>query len=414
MRFRIAQRRPAVFHRDQVADVARRARAIHVGTDERREVATRTGNQRRLERHRHRQAPGRVALRLLLVRDGEHPLVYTRGDELGRDDRRRTADRTSGVNAHHRLADRAERVREVQLGHRDALEHVGCLADHDRVDIRPRHARVFECFDGGFAHEAGHRHVLACGAVRGLPDADDCVHDSQPSVGLPECTTRFCCKHGPLDACARPALRFTRGDAARDLADADEAGAHHRVRGERTAGRVDVGLAVEAERIGEDQLLVAELGVQLDDVERALVDPRRACRERRSTRNGVRSRTPRPCASMRCSMPRIHAGRADTDRARSPAASTIAAAPSVIGAMSASRNGWCVTGPASTESTVASPAARPRAGLTDRCAASAPRLPRGRFRRVRRLRDRRSPGARPCRPSKARAARRSTGRSAAS
>ena len=77
------------------------------------------------------------------------------------------------MHAHHRLADRAERVGEVELGHRDALEHVGRLADHDRVDVGPGHARVFERLDRGFAHEARERHVLARGAVHGLPDPDD-------------------------------------------------------------------------------------------------------------------------------------------------------------------------------------------------------------------------------------------------
>ena len=69
----------------------------------------------------------------------------------------------------------------------------------------------------------------------------------------------------------------------------------------------------------------------------------------------ARSRTPSPCASMRCSMPRIHAGRVDTARARSSAASTTATVPSVMGAMSRSRRGSFVTGRASTSSTVTSP-----------------------------------------------------------
>ena len=174
MRLRVAQRGEPVLHRDEVADVARRARAVHVRADERREVAAGARDERRRERHRHRQAPRRVALRLLLVRDGEHPLVHAGRDELGRDDRRRAADRAGGVHADHRLADRAERVGEVELRHRDALEHVGRLADHDRVDVGPRHARVFERLERGLAHEAGHRHVLARGAVVRLPDPDDC------------------------------------------------------------------------------------------------------------------------------------------------------------------------------------------------------------------------------------------------
>ena len=173
MRLRVAQRREAVLDGHQVTDVTGRARPIHVRADQRREVATRTRDQRRRERHRYREPPRRVALRLLLVRDGEHPLVDARGDELRGDDRRGAADGTGGVHAHHRLPHRAERVGEVELRHRDTLEHVGGLADDDRVDVRPRHVRVFERFDRGLAHEPGHRHVLARGAVMRLPDTDD-------------------------------------------------------------------------------------------------------------------------------------------------------------------------------------------------------------------------------------------------
>lgn len=50
--------------------------------------------------------------------------------------------------------------------------------------------------------------------------------------------------------------------------------------------------------------------------------------------DSVRSRTPSAGDSMRCSIPVIQAGFSRSSRARSPAASTIAAAPSVIGAMS--------------------------------------------------------------------------------
>ncbi len=173
VRLRVAQRGEPVLHRDEVADVARRARPVHVRADQRREVTARAGDERRRERHRHRQAPRRVALRLLLVRDREHAFVDAGRDELRRDDRRRAAHRARGVHAHHRLADRAERVGEVQLRHRDTLEHVGGLADHDRVDVGPRHARVFERLDRRLAHEAGHRHVLARGAVVRLADPDN-------------------------------------------------------------------------------------------------------------------------------------------------------------------------------------------------------------------------------------------------
>ncbi len=86
----------------------------------------------------------------------------------------RPADRSRRVHADHRLADRAERVGEVQLRHRDALEHVGRLADDDGVDVGPRHARVVERLLRGLAHETCHRHVLARRAVHRLAHPDNC------------------------------------------------------------------------------------------------------------------------------------------------------------------------------------------------------------------------------------------------
>jgi hypothetical protein len=84
------------------------------------------------------------------------------------------ADGTGGVHPEHRLADGAERVGEIQLGHRDAFEHVGRLADHDGVDVGPRHAGVFECLDCCLPHHPRERNVFPRRLVRGLPDSDDC------------------------------------------------------------------------------------------------------------------------------------------------------------------------------------------------------------------------------------------------
>ena len=70
----------------------------------------------------------------------------------------------------------------------------------------------------------------------------------------------------------------------------------------------------------------------------------------------ARSRNPRCWGSTRCSMPRIHAGRSQYCFATSSAAITIAAAPSVIGAMSLSRSGRWVTGRPSRSSTLTSSA----------------------------------------------------------
>ena len=149
----------------------------------------------------------------------------------------------------------------------------------------------------------------------------------------------FCCRHGPLVACATP--RFASPFVIRCATSPMRIKPAHITAFAASAppdGLMFVS-PFEPEGLGEDQLLVAELRVQLGHVDRCPCrhPPRRAAAFVDS--EVVRSRTPRLCASMRCSMPRIHAGRLDTLRATSPAASTIAAEPSVIGEMSASRNG---------------------------------------------------------------------------
>ncbi|CAB4718245.1 unannotated protein [freshwater metagenome] len=65
----------------------------------------------------------------------------------------------------------------------------------------------------------------------------------------------------------------------------------------------------------------------------------------------VRSRVPMLIGSMKCEMPLIQAGLSRTSRALSPAASTIAAAPSVTGAQSCLRSGSAYIGRASSSST---------------------------------------------------------------
>jgi len=70
------------------------------------------------------------------------------------------------------------------------------------------------------------------------------------------------------------ALRVARPYPAGHLADADEARAHHRVGSERSTRGVDRGVAVEADCLGEHQLFVTELRVQLGDVDGAVGDSR--------------------------------------------------------------------------------------------------------------------------------------------
>ncbi len=69
----------------------------------------------------------------------------------------------------------------------------------------------------------------------------------------------------------------------------------------------------------------------------------------------VRSRLPMLIGSTLWARPEIQAGRSETARARSPAASTIAAAPSVTGAQSCLRSGSAYIGRASSSSTVEPP-----------------------------------------------------------
>ncbi|CNU97736.1 Uncharacterised protein [Mycobacterium tuberculosis] len=68
--------------------------------------------------------------------------------------------------------------------------------------------------------------------------------------------------------------------------------------------------------------------------------------------DSVMSRAPSAGDSMRCSIPVIHAGFSRSSRARLSAASTTAAAPSVIGAMSWRRSGSAKNGRASSSPTV--------------------------------------------------------------
>ena len=104
------------------------------------------------------------------------------------------ADRPGGVHPEHRLADRAERVGQVELGLHDALEEVGGLAEHDGVDVGDGHVGVVEGPEHGLAHEAAEGDVAAARLVVGLADADDGggAHDA-----VLQDADRFCCRHGP-------------------------------------------------------------------------------------------------------------------------------------------------------------------------------------------------------------------------
>ena len=137
----VLQRVQPVLHRHHHADVARGARAAHVGPDDGGEVAARAGQQRRREGLGHRQGPHGVGVGLLLEGDGEHPLVDARRHQVRRPRWRssRRPSRRCGPAAS--ACPRRRARRQVQLGHHDALEHVGRLADDHGVDVGPRRGR---------------------------------------------------------------------------------------------------------------------------------------------------------------------------------------------------------------------------------------------------------------------------------
>src|SRR5262249_54547839 len=93
----------------------------------------------------------------------------------------------------------------LRLGH--ALEHVGRLADHDRVDVLMLQSGVGERAIDRLAHEPHDADVGAARAVLRLSDADDGdgpAHDHLRSV--PSTQTTFCCRQCPCAACAMARL----------------------------------------------------------------------------------------------------------------------------------------------------------------------------------------------------------------
>ena len=100
------------------------------------------------------------------------------------------------------------------------------------------------------------------------------------------------------------------------LADADEPGGHHRVGGQRAAGRVDADVVAEPERLAQDQLLVGERRVQLGDVDLAVGHAGLRGGDAGRRRVGEVAERRGSSGSMRWSMPRIHAGRSHSSRAR--------------------------------------------------------------------------------------------------
>ena len=208
----------------------------------------------------------RVALRLLLERDGHHALVHSCLHVVRSNDAGGAAHAAGGVDAEHRLAGGAERVRHVQLGLHHALEQVGRLAEDDRVDVGPCHLRVVERSDGGFPDQAGERHVAPTRLVVRLPDADDGgwlpAHESPSRM-----QTRFCCRHGPDVECARvrclPPSTMARAASEMRTRPVAMIG----ICCERAARLVHRDRLVEPEHLPQEELLVRERSLQLGDID---------------------------------------------------------------------------------------------------------------------------------------------------
>ena len=200
--------------------------------DVRGEVAAGAGVHRRLERDRQRQRPHGLALGLLLEGDGEHPLVDA---GLRRAARRRCAvepptepavcTRNSGLPGAPSASARYSSGIITPSKKSGALPMTtASMSAHVMLGVGERPV-------GGLADEAGHRDVAAGGLVLGLADADDgdAFLGHQPSPSRTQ--TRFCCRHGPRGGVGDAAVGRAVDDAVGGLADADEAGGHHRVGG---------------------------------------------------------------------------------------------------------------------------------------------------------------------------------------
>lgn len=170
------------------------------------EITARARPDRHGERHRNRQRPHGIRFRLLLPGDGEHPFVHSALHHAGGHTGGGSADRARGVHAQQRFPGCAQGIGHVQLGHHHALEHVRGLADDDRVDIGHGQVGVGQCPVDRLAAHPGHGDIAAFGNVVGLSGAQHRGGETHRRASESRTVTRFCCRAGPLVACAR--VRF--------------------------------------------------------------------------------------------------------------------------------------------------------------------------------------------------------------
>ena len=150
-----------------------RAGAADVGADVRGEVAAGARVHRHDERHRHRQRPHRVGLRLLLERDRQHALVHA-GLHQRRGHDARSSRRPSRPCAPAAAACRRRRARRPGTARASSRPRTGPAPCRPRPRRcrRSRQVGVVERAVDRLAAQPRHRHVLALGPVVGLTDPD--------------------------------------------------------------------------------------------------------------------------------------------------------------------------------------------------------------------------------------------------
>ena len=194
------------------------------------------------------------------------------GDQVGGHDGGRAPDRPGGVHPQDRLAHRAQGRGQVELGHHHALEHVGGLADHHRVDVGPSRGRR----PPGRASAASRtRPAIETSSRLALRLVWPTPITAQPLGHQPASSTatRFCWRQRARGGVGHRPGRRAVEDPRGGLADADQPAGHERVGGQGPARRVDVDALVEAEGLAHDDLLVGEGGVQLGHVDRSRSHP---------------------------------------------------------------------------------------------------------------------------------------------
>ena len=257
------------------------------------------------------------------------------------DDAGGAADRAGGVHAEHRLARRAERVGEVELGLHHALEQVGGLAERRRRRCRPVICGVVERAERGLADETAEGHVPAAASCGG---SGRCRRSRTVGGSLSR----------PLPGCRPGSVAGTDPTSSgRARGAARRRGSWSAASATRTRPVAMIGLAASGPPDGftatsaprpsastQQRLLVGERGLELGHLDRRRRRARRPSAAMRGRRRRRRGRASPGCgSSVQWAKPVIHTGSSHSSRALSPRAITTAHAPSVIGGRSWRRSG---------------------------------------------------------------------------